>query len=133
MNELNSLAKSDIDSSSLRMKELNRLQSRHAWRNTESHMWQSRTKLRANLSTKLLPTFLLVCWTLRTAAGQGTAIPLSDGDIQQIVNTHNLFRSMVEPPASNMQRIVSINIAGSKSLASSKQINHYISRPRSGE
>ena len=61
-------------------------------------------------TTKLIPTFLFtLCWTLRTATGQlqGTAIPLNDGDIQQIVDAHNLFRGMVEPPASNMQRIVS--------------------------
>jgi hypothetical protein len=95
---------------SLRMKELNslRLQSRHTWRYPESET--SRTKLRENSmsSTKLFQIFLLMlCWTLRTVSGQGTAIPLSDGDIQQIVDVHNLFRGMVEPPASNMQRIVS--------------------------
>ena len=92
------------------MKKLNslRLQSRHAWRYPESE--SSRTKLRTNPMsfTKLFQTFLLtLCWTLRTTAGQVTAIPLSDGDIQQIVDAHNLFRSMVEPPASNMQRVVS--------------------------
>lgn len=95
----------------MHVKELDspRLQSRNAWsRYTESET--SRTKLRANpmSSAKLLQTILLtLCWTLRTGAGQGTAIPLSDGDIQQIVDAHNLFRSMVEPPASNIQRVVS--------------------------
>ena len=54
--------------------------------------------------------FLLVCWTLRTAAGQGTAIPITDSDIQQIVDAHNFFRGIVDPPASNMQRMVSYRI-----------------------
>ena len=95
---------------SRRMKKLNslRLQSRHAWRYPESEL--SRTKLRTNPMsfTKLFQTFLLtLCLTLRTTTGQVTAIPLSDGDIQQIIDAHNLFRSMVEPPASNMQRVVS--------------------------
>lgn len=95
---------------SRRMKKLNslRLQSRHAWRYPESE--SSRTKLRTNPMsfTKLFQIILLtLCWTLRTTTGQGTAIPLSDGDIQQIVDAHNLFRGMVEPPASNMQRVVS--------------------------
>ena len=95
----------------MHVKELDspRLQSRNAWsRYAESET--SRTKLRANpmSSAKLLQTILLtLCWILRTGAGQGTAIPLSDGDIQQIVDAHNLFRSMVEPLASNIQRVVS--------------------------
>jgi hypothetical protein len=39
----------------------------------------------------------------------GTPIPLMGDDIQQIVDAHNFFRSVVEPTASNMQRIVSFN------------------------
>ena len=32
---------------------------------------------------------------------------LSEADIQELVDAHNMFRSMVDPPASNMLRIVS--------------------------
>ena len=32
---------------------------------------------------------------------------LSEADIQELVDAHNLFRSMVEPQASNIQRVVS--------------------------
>lgn len=39
----------------------------------------------------------------------GTPIPLTGDDIQQIVDGHNFFRSIVEPPASNMQRMVRSN------------------------
>ena len=39
----------------------------------------------------------------------GNPIPLAEDDVQQIVNAHNFFRSIVEPPASNMQRMVSSN------------------------
>ena len=61
--------------------------------------------------TKLLLLSQLLLM-LRGAAveGQiGTPIPLMGDDIQQIVDGHNFFRSIVEPPASNMQRIVSFN------------------------
>ena len=36
-----------------------------------------------------------------------TPIQITGDDIQEILNAHNLFRGMVEPPASNMQEIVS--------------------------
>ena len=60
--------------------------------------------------TKFLLVSQLLLTLLRevTVEGQpGTPIPLTRGDIQQITDAHNLFRSRVDPPASNMQRIVS--------------------------
>ena len=39
----------------------------------------------------------------------GTQIDFTESDIQEIVNTHNFFRSIVVPPASNMQQIVSFS------------------------
>ena len=54
----------------------------------------------------LLPTIVTICWSVRTVGAQGTAIPLSEVDIQDIVDAHNFFRGMVQPSASNMQRIV---------------------------
>ena len=57
----------------------------------------------------VFPTIIIaIFWTLRTTVAQGTAIPLGEDGIQQLVDAHNLFRGMVEPPASNIQRIVSL-------------------------
>ena len=65
-----------------------------------------RTRLKGKRSQSLLPIFIVVSWTIRATVAQVTAIPLTDNNIQQIVDAHNLFRGMVDPPASNMQRIV---------------------------
>lgn len=51
---------------------------------------------------------LFLC-VMETTFGQ-TPIPLSETDIQELVDIHNLFRSMVDPPASNIQRVVSYKI-----------------------
>ena len=72
-----------------------------------SERQQSNFGLKLNTSLRLIPSLIIICWTARTCAAQGTAIPLSEADIQEIVEAHNLFRRLVEPPASNMQRIVS--------------------------
>ena len=58
-----------------------------------------------DLSLLFLPLFL---FTARVV-GQPTSIPIeiTGDDIQEILTAHNLFRGMVEPPASNMQEIVS--------------------------
>ena len=58
---------------------------------------------------RLVLIFLVVFSQTTTISGQGTAIPLSNADIQELVDAHNLFRGMVEPPASNMQPVVSGN------------------------
>ena len=62
--------------------------------------------------TKLFPLsqFLLMLRGVEVKGQTGTPIPLMGDDIQQIVEAHNFFRSIVEPPASNMQRIVSFSI-----------------------
>lgn len=36
----------------------------------------------------------------------GSVIPLSSEDIEELVDTHNLLRGSVDPPASNMQTLV---------------------------
>ena len=38
-----------------------------------------------------------------------TPLSLSEADIQELVDAHNLFRGMVDPPASNIQSLVSID------------------------
>ena len=58
----------------------------------------------------LLSQFLLMLRGVEVKGQTGTPIPLMGDDIQQIVEAHNFFRSIVEPPASNMQRIVSFSI-----------------------
>lgn len=60
-------------------------------------------------TTRLVLVFLVVLSQTTTITGQGTAIPLSNADIQELVDAHNLFRGMVDPPASNMQPVVSGN------------------------
>ena len=44
---------------------------------------------------------------LSSAQATGSPVPLSQSDIQEIVDAHNGFRGSVEPPASNMQALVS--------------------------
>ena len=58
----------------------------------------------------LLSQFLLMLRGVEVKGQTGTPIPLMGDDIQEIVEAHNFFRSIVEPPASNMQRIVSFSI-----------------------
>ena len=66
-----------------------------------------RNGLRRYTNMFLLSTFIFVCCATRTATAQGTAIPITAADIQQIVGAHNFFRGTVEPQPSNMRRIVS--------------------------
>ena len=56
---------------------------------------------------KLLSVCVLFLLLNARGSGQQTAILITEDDIRQIVDAHNLFRGMVEPPASNMQRTVS--------------------------
>lgn len=58
-----------------------------------------------NLSLLFFSVFLL----MGRVVGQQTSTPIeiTGDDIQEILTAHNLFRGMVEPPASNMQEIVS--------------------------
>ena len=58
------------------------------------------------LSVVVLPLFCLVA--ISSVCGQNS---LSEADQQEILEAHNRFRSMVDPPASNMRRMVSINKA----------------------
>ena len=58
------------------------------------------------LSVVVLPLFCLVA--ISSVRGQNS---LSGADQQEILETHNRFRSMVDPPASNMRRMVSIKTA----------------------
>jgi len=58
------------------------------------------------LSVVLLPLFCLVA--ISPVCGQNS---LSEADQQEILEAHNRFRSMVDPPASNMRRMVSIKMA----------------------
>lgn len=57
----------------------------------------------------LLSQLLLILRGVAVEGQTGTPIPLTGDDIEQILDGHNFFRSIVEPPASNMQRIVSFN------------------------
>ena len=57
----------------------------------------------------LLNQLILMLRGVAVEGQTGTPIPLTGDDIQQIVDGHNFFRSIVEPPASNMQRMVSSN------------------------
>ena len=58
----------------------------------------------------VLSLFLVFLFS-EIASGQqnvaSTPIEIVGDGIQEIVNAHNLFRGMVEPPASNMQQVVS--------------------------
>ena len=58
----------------------------------------------------LLSQLLLVLRGLAVEGQTGSPIQIIEDDIQQILNAHNFFRSIVEPPASNMQRMVSFFI-----------------------
>lgn len=58
---------------------------------------------------------LLVCGLLNllwaaAAYGQsmGQEIPLTNNDVEELVNAHNFFRGSVEPPATNMKSLVSV-------------------------
>ena len=57
----------------------------------------------------LLSQLLLMLRGVAVEGQTGTPIPLMGDDIQQIVDAHNLFRSIVDPPASNMQGVVSFS------------------------
>ena len=50
---------------------------------------------------------VIVSAILHTVSAQGVPIILTDGDIQELVDAHNFFRGMVDPPASNMLPVVS--------------------------
>ena len=76
------------------------------------HFISHRGSLRTLLQfTKLflLSQLLLMLKGVVVKGQTGTPIPLMGDDIRQIVDAHNFFRSSVEPPASNMQRIVSFS------------------------
>ena len=74
-------------------------------------MWlavQSYHFLRHKSWNILLLSQLLALFSGRITGQQiGSRIELTANDIQEIVNAHNFFRSIVDPPASNMQQIVS--------------------------
>ena len=68
------------------------------------HEFKEKSKLQ-----QLLHFFTIISFTSRLAATApvtmvriGTAIPITEGNVQQIVNAHNLFRSKADPPASNV-------------------------------
>ena len=60
----------------------------------------------------LLSQLLLTLRGMAVEGQAGTQIPITGDDIQLILNAHNYFRSIVQPPASNMQRIVSFLMGG---------------------
>ena len=56
----------------------------------------------------LVSIMLYTVWMYPVSGeSMGTAIPLSDRDKRELVSVHNLLRGIVEPPASNMQPMVS--------------------------
>ena len=69
---------------------------------------------------------VLLVTTLQCVLSQ--PLPLSEADIQELVSAHNFFRGMVDPPASNMQRVVSSNRLLKSSIPACKAI--YLSHVR---
>lgn len=69
------------------------------------------SELKTSKLQSVLPFFIVTSWTLGLAASAptGTQLPITEDDVQQIVNTHNLFRCLADLPDSNMQTIVSKN------------------------
>ena len=54
---------------------------------------------------ELVISHLLLCLgTISSVCGQNS---LSEADSQELLDAHNRFRSMVDPPATNMRRMVS--------------------------
>ena len=58
------------------------------------------------LSVLLLPLFCL--FAIPSVCGQTS---LSEAEQQELLDAHNRFRGMVDPPASNMRRMVSVQTA----------------------
>ena len=65
--------------------------------------------IKVNESKVYLCVSLILC-SLWLAAGQTGMGSLSMEARQELLDAHNLFRGIVAPPASNMQRMVSIII-----------------------
>ena len=65
---------------------------------------------RVQVYMELEMSHLLLCLvTISSVCGQNS---LSEADSQELLDAHNRFRSMVDPPATNMRRMVStINAA----------------------
>lgn len=57
----------------------------------------------------VLSICVLLASTLVLQCVLSQPLPLSEADTQELVDAHNFFRGMVDPPASNMQRVVSSN------------------------
>ena len=55
----------------------------------------------------VLLQLLAVTW-IRYISAQ-VAIEFTDAEIEELVDAHNLFRGLVDPPASNMQQVVRSN------------------------
>lgn len=68
-------------------------------------------QISSSCHTRVFTLAALLLWlfavSVRELSAQGTAINLSGSDIEDIVSIHNVLRGMVDPPASNIQALVS--------------------------